>query len=83
MGPRRLGGGENGDEATGDAGKQRLTFSGFASTMMAGPEPLMELAFRYLELLQAAHTWSLEDGQLMLEDAGGATTLRFAPDTNR
>jgi heat shock protein HslJ len=74
--------GEYGDEATGDTGKQGLTFTGFATTMMAGPEPLMELEFRYLELVQAAHNWSLEDGHLMIEDAGGATTLRFAPDTN-
>jgi heat shock protein HslJ len=69
-------------DATGDTGERMLAFSGFASTMMAGPEPLMALEFRYLELLQAAQSWSLEDGYLMLEDTGGATVLRFAPDAD-
>jgi heat shock protein HslJ len=63
-----------------DTGDRTLTFTGFASTMMAGPEPLMALEFRYLELLQAAHTWSLEDERLTLQDAGGATSLCFEPD---
>jgi len=49
---------------------------------MAGPEPLMALEFRYLELLQAAQSWSMEDERLTLQDAGGTTTLRFEPDTS-
>ncbi len=67
---------------TDDAGDRTLTFTDFASTMMAGPEPLMALEFRYLELLQAAHAWSLEDKRLTLQDTGGATSLRFEPDTS-
>jgi heat shock protein HslJ len=60
-----------------DTAERKLGFTGFASTMMAGPEPLMALEFRYLELLQSAQSWSMEDERLTLQDAGGATLLRF------
>ena len=70
-------------DITEDTAEHKLTFTGFASTMMAGPEPLMALEFRYLELLQAAQSWSLEDERLTLQDAGGATTLRFESDTSK
>ena len=63
--------------------ERKLAFTGFASTMMAGPEPLMALEFRYLELLQAAQSWSIEDERLTLQDAGGVTSLRFEPDTSK
>jgi heat shock protein HslJ len=69
-------------DASDDTGDRTLTFTGFASTMMAGPEHLMALEARYLELLQAAQSWSMEDQRLTLQDAGGATTLRFEPDTS-
>ena len=69
-------------DATEDTPERKLAFTGFASTMMAGPEPLMALEFRYLELLQAAQSWSMEDERLSLQDAGGATTLRFEPDSS-
>jgi heat shock protein HslJ len=68
-------------DATEDTAEGKLAFTGFASTMMAGPEHLMALEFRYLELLQAAQTWSREDELLTLQDAEGTTTLRFEPDT--
>jgi len=50
--------------------------------MMAGPEHLMALEARYLDLLQTATSWSMEDERLTLQDAGGATTLRLEPDTS-
>src|SRR6476660_6603153 len=53
-------------DTTEDTAEQKLAFTGFASTLMAGPEPLMALEFRYLELLQAARSWSLEDERLTL-----------------
>jgi heat shock protein HslJ len=69
-------------DASADKSKHSLTFTGFASTMMAGPEHLMALESRYLELLQAAQSWSLEDERLTLQDAAGTTSLRFEPDTS-
>jgi heat shock protein HslJ len=69
-------------DTTEDTTERKLAFTGFASTMMAGPEPLMALEFRYLELLQAAQNWSMEDERLTLQDAAGATSLRFEPDTS-
>jgi heat shock protein HslJ len=68
---------------TEDTAERKLAFTGFASTMMAGPEPLMALEFRYLEFLQAAQSWSMEDERLTLQDAGGATSLRYEPDTSK
>jgi heat shock protein HslJ len=68
---------------TSDTGEGKLGFTGFASTMMAGPEPLMALEFHYLELLQAAQSWSMEDERLTLQDAGGAPSLCFDPDTSK
>ena len=69
-------------DATEEKRERSLTFAGFASTMMAGPEHLMALEARYLELLQTATSWSMEDERLELQDAGGATTLRFEPDSS-
>jgi heat shock protein HslJ len=70
-------------DITEDTAERTLTFTGFASTMMAGPEPLMALEFRYLELLQAAQRWSIEDERLTLQDAGGVPSLRFESDTSK
>jgi heat shock protein HslJ len=67
-------------DATEDTAERKLAFTGFASTMMAGPEPLMALEARYLELLQTAQSWSMEDDQLTLHDAAGAIVLRFERD---
>jgi heat shock protein HslJ len=67
-------------DTTEDSAERKLTFSGFSSTMMAGPEPLMALELRYLELLQRAQSWSMEDDQLTLQDAAGAILLRFERD---
>jgi heat shock protein HslJ len=68
---------------TNDTDKRILTFTGFASTMMAGPEHLMALEARYLELLQAAHSWSMENDHLTLQDAAGVMALRFERDTGQ
>jgi heat shock protein HslJ len=63
--------------------KRRLTFSDFASTMMAGPEHLMALEAHYLELLQTVQSWSMEDEYLKLDNAAGEVVLRFERDTGQ
>jgi len=68
---------------TSDTDGGKLTFDGFASTMMAGPEHLMALEARYLELLQVAGIWSMEDERLSLHDAAGVVVLRFERDAQQ
>jgi heat shock protein HslJ len=46
-----------------------------ASTMMAGPEPLMTAEAAYLKLLEDADTFAIEDGTLTLGSTGGATLV--------
>jgi heat shock protein HslJ len=65
---------------TNDTAEGKLTFTGFASTMMAGPEPLMALEARYLELLQTVQRWSMADDLLTLQDAAGLVVLRCERD---
>lgn len=60
----------------GDSG--RLAWSGpLGSTMMAGPEPLMEQETAFLQALQAARKIFLREGRLVLEDDAGRTRLEF------
>jgi len=70
-------------DAPDDTGDRTLTFTGFASTMMAGPEHLMALEARYLELLQTATSWSMEDEHLALQDSAGVVVLRFERDAEQ
>ncbi len=62
--------------AIGDAG--RLEWGApLGSTMMAGPEPLMDQETAFLQALQAARKFSLREGRLVLEDDTGRTRLEF------
>ena len=47
------------------------------STMMAGPEHLMDQEVHFLQALQAATKASLRDGALVLGDEGGQNVLEF------
>jgi len=47
------------------------------STMMAGPEPLMDQETAFLQALQATRKMSLREGRLVLEDDTGRTRLEF------
>lgn len=47
------------------------------STMMAGPEPLMDQETAFLQALQATRKISLREGRLVLEDDTGRTRLEF------
>jgi len=47
------------------------------STMMAGPENLMDQEVRFLQVLQRARKASFRDGALVLEDENGQNTLEF------
>lgn len=47
------------------------------STMMAGPEHLMEQEVRFLQTLQGARKATLRGGTLVLEDEGGENVLEF------
>jgi heat shock protein HslJ len=46
-----------------------------ASTLMAGPEPLMQVEATYLALLDEAESFSVESGRLTLATADGATLV--------
>ena len=60
----------------GDSG--RLAWSApLGSTMMAGPEPLMDQETAFLQALQATRKLSLREGRLVLEDDTGRTRLEF------
>jgi heat shock protein HslJ len=48
-----------------------------ASTKMAGPEPAMRAERVYLDLLERAHSYRLDDGRLILFDANGNELLVF------
>jgi len=58
-----------------------LTFSPLATTMMACPDPagLMEQEAAYLKALEAAASYRVEDGKLLVSDASGKVVLVFAP----
>ncbi len=65
-----------GQVTIGDSG--HLAWSGpLGSTMMAGPEPLMDQETAFLQALQATRKLSLRDGRLVLEDDTGHTRLEF------
>ena len=53
-----------------------IGFGPMATTRMACPEPAMSVESAYLAGLDAAATWRMDGGQLVLE---GATTLTFDP----
>ncbi|HET9346290.1 MAG TPA: META domain-containing protein [Candidatus Limnocylindrales bacterium] len=53
-----------------------IDFGPLATTRMACPEPQMSLETAYLGALDAATSWKIEDGKLILE---GGTTATFDP----
>jgi putative lipoprotein len=58
----------------------RLEFGPIATTRMAGPPERMDSEQQFLaDLAQVAH-WSLDDDQLVLQDAVGAVVLRLRMD---
>ncbi len=44
----------------------KLTISGLAVTLLGGPPPLIDQEHDYLDLLQAAETFQIKDGQLQI-----------------
>jgi len=46
-----------------------------ASTMMAGPQELMDQEAQYLAALQNATVWTLVQGRLEMRDEAGATQI--------
>lgn len=53
-----------------------LTLSPIASTMMAGPEPLMQQEQRMTTALARVRSATVEAGALVLRDGGGAELVR-------
>lgn len=53
-----------------------LTMSQVASTMMAGPEPLMQQEQRLLAALARVHTATVDENTLVLHDMEGAELVR-------
>lgn len=58
-----------------DAG---ITLGNLGSTRMACPEPQMDQERRFLEALEQATSWRLEDEQLVLANAEGSARIVFA-----
>ncbi len=54
-----------------------MTVSAAAGTLMACPPPLMQLERAYLAALQAAASYELREGVLLLRDQAGASIARF------
>ena len=70
----------NGFGGTYEAKNGQLTFGPLFSTMMACLElGVMEQEMAYLESLQSAAAYRVEDGRLLILDAAGAVTLAFVP----
>lgn len=49
---------------------ERLTIEGYSSTMMAGPEDLMELEHRLAAALKSIRQWTVTDNSLLLTGPG-------------
>lgn len=58
---------------------ERLEIGPIASTMMACPDPAMTVEAAVLAALGAAAAWAIEDGSLVLRDAGGVDRLVLDP----
>ena len=67
-----------GQLALGPGGAVSWAEPGFGSTMMAGPQELMDQEQRFLAGLRSASHASLEGGRLVLRSAAGDTRLEFA-----
>lgn len=59
------------------ADDQTLSFTQLASTMMACPDPAMQLEQQFIEVLQQAHQWGLTDKVLTLSDQDGKALATF------
>lgn len=55
----------------------RLMFSPLAMTMMAGPQPLMDLESRFGQAIDQVRRARIEGNELFLTDDAGAELLRF------
>jgi hypothetical protein len=70
---------DSADEVTDDATSHTVRFPRFHYTLMGGQAEHLALEWIYEHLLWAVRTWAVEDGILTLQNAKGATILRFAP----
>ena len=59
------------------AGQIKWPESGFGSTMMAGPQALMEQEQLYLGALAKTRSFELQHQQLVLKDANNTLVMRF------
>jgi heat shock protein HslJ len=60
-----------------DTGKVSWGGAGFATTRMAGPQPLMDQEGRYLAVLAKVNTAAVDGRRLMLTGGGGSVVLLF------
>lgn len=59
------------------AGQIKWAESGFGSTMMAGPQALMEQEQLYLGALAKTRSFDLQGQELVLKDASSSLVMRF------
>lgn len=57
--------------------------SGFGSTMMAGPQPLMEQEQLYLSALVMTRRFDLQDQALVLQSDNNSLAMRFTRNANQ
>jgi hypothetical protein len=70
---------DDADEDTDYLQSHQVRFPNFHRTLMRGLPEHSALESVYQDHLWAVRTWALEDGILTLQNARGATILRFAP----